>query len=162
MAIRVLTTMDGLNPDKDPTDDVVYRQRMARRDVVDPSETFKTEDVMVEYGEPNKGVQPSTTVKLRYAYDSPFVFATIKDNPSWANRARDLWQAVANDAIEKFFAVNGLRSKMAPKPEDTNRYNLMAEADRPIEFHEKTVARFQQLEAEQAENARSAEKRSVR
>lgn len=155
MAVNVVTTIDGRNPDKDPTDDVVYRQRMMRKEQVDPVEHFKTETLRVEYGEPHKDdkgrtVQPSSQITLRYAYDSPFIFVTIKDNPDWASRPRDLWQAIASDAIEKFFAVKGLQSKMAPKPEDSNRYNLMAEAGAVIEYDEKTIARFQEIEAKNA------------
>ncbi|MGH3511447.1 MAG: hypothetical protein ACRDRB_04135 [Pseudonocardiaceae bacterium] len=134
----------------DPDDDVVYRQRMARVAQDDAKETFKIEKVTVEYGEPDKGKPSMTTITLRYALDSPFVFAAIKDNPDWVNRARDLWYAVSRDAIEKFFALKGVQTKMAAKPEDSNRYNLMAEAGAPIEMAEETMAFLQEREAKNA------------
>jgi hypothetical protein len=150
MAIHVITTPDAA---KSPTDDVVYRQKMARANQVDATEEFKTETVEVEYGDPkrdDKGrvvSQPMTKIVLRYAYDSPFVFAVIRENPDWVNKARDLWQAVASDAIEKLFAVRGLQTKMAPKPEDTNRYNLMAEANAPIEHSARYTALRQAVDS---------------
>lgn len=152
MAIRVITQPDSVRgSQRDPREDVVWRQRQARaaQEKGDAVETFKTEEVEVEDGpEDEKGKRRFSKVILRFAYDSPYIFAVYKDNPDFARRSRQEWTTLATDAIEKFFALRNLRVKMAPKPEDTNRYNVMAETDTAIEWAEDTVKRLEQIHAE--------------
>lgn len=150
MAVHVITQMD-----RGTDDDVVTRQRREHQARVDATETFKNVTVKIEYG-PKKanGSRDRADVVLRYALDSCYIFAVYADNPDWADRDRDEWESGAKNAIEKFLAMKNLQVKMTPKPEDTNRYNVMCEAHKPIEVSEATKQRYL---ADQAQRERMAQ-----
>lgn len=125
--------------------DVVFRQKRALAARQDPTDTFKTESVEVEFGPKDEktGKRSRRAVTLRYAYNSTYLFAVYADNPGWVDVDRDEWEAGARNAIEKFCAVQNLQIKFGPRPEDSNRYNLMVEVARVIEYSEEAVAAMQ-------------------
>jgi len=61
-----------------------------------------------------------------------FIFAVFSDNPEAQTLDRDVWEAYARNAIEKFAAVHNANIIFGPRPEDTNRYNIMAECREAI------------------------------
>ena len=155
MAVHVITQMDSA---RNPEDDIVNRQRREHAARQDPKEEFKTETVMVEYGPKKAGGRDKSAVVLRYAWDSCYIFAVYADNPAWADRDRDEWEGSAKNAIEKFLAMRNLRIKMTPKPEDTNRYNVMCETATPIEVSEATKQRYAEEMARRAAMAQQMQR----
>ncbi len=155
MAVTVLAGLDRMSKD-----DAVYRQQVEHASRTDPKDTFKMVDIEIEYGPKLDGKRARDKLTLRYAYDSTYLFAVYGDNPAWGNRDRDEWDAGARNAIEKFCATNNLQIKFGPRPEDMNRYNLMAECGRVIEYAEHTVE-LMRLNAEVARRAREDNDRAI-
>jgi hypothetical protein len=131
-------------------EDMLARQKRAHARRVDEREEFQREEVTISTGPKNTAV----VVALRWprsAYiqetrddldnvvhrervwtGGRFVFAVYSDNPDWHKAARDEWEAGARNALEKFCAMRNLSIVQGPRPEDTNRYNVMVETREPI------------------------------
>lgn len=119
--ISVEKTWDDL-----PENDIVRRQKEARADVVEPTDTFATETVTIEVGDGMRDVV------IRYAIGSTYAFACYADNRPWQREQRALWQACAGDALERFCAIHNLTPAALPRQEDTNAYNMQIETRAPI------------------------------
>lgn len=141
MATHVITS--PANP-SNPASDRLYQMQMEHAARVDPTETFKTEQVKVKAG----------TVNLKYAWDSPYAFAVFADNAHFQEKDRAEWDAIAKDALEKFAAVKSRQIKFGPRPEDNNRYNHMIECDLPIDFKPETIEHFRKLREAHEEHER--------
>ena len=122
MAVTILNTVDDLR-----RDDIVTRQKAEIAQRVMPSDTYKTAVTPVKFGNGQR------SVTLRYPVDGTFVFATWADNPDWHAEDRQIWQAVAGDALDRFCATRGVQSIHPPREETINRYNLFVETRERIQ-----------------------------
>lgn len=145
--MEVLDRSDPRFPKGGPNveNDNLSRQQAMIRGRKDEKEIFKTETVPITFG-PKKEKQevilkwPSSAriiehrddldnvVKRERVYTGgKYIFAVYADNPHWQSVSRDEWQSAATNAIEKFAAMKGVSIVLGPRPEDMNRYNIMAE-----------------------------------
>ncbi len=133
-------------------DDTIARQRREHAMRVDPKERFKNEKVVVEDGPADsKGNRQRSEIVLRYAVDSPYVFAVYSENKAFHSRGDSEWQASARVALQKFAAMRDLQIKFGPRPEDGTPFNHMAELDKPIEVSDEAKAVFAQQAKERAQ-----------
>lgn len=152
MAMTVLDRNDPRFPKGGPDieDDALARQMRAHAARKDEREEFVKEVVTISTGPSNTAHK----VTLRYPRSARiiehkddlgniekrervwtngrYIFAVYADNEGWHKAARDEWGAGACNAIEKFAAVHNVSIIFGPRPEDTNRYNIMAECREAI------------------------------
>ncbi len=155
MAVHVITQ---LNDPSNPDSDIVVRQQQDAARRRDPSDEYKTVEVEIESGpkDAKNGRRARVGLMLKFPLDGTHVFAVYGDNPAFHSIDRDEWEAAARNAIEKFAGVRGLSITSGPKPENHNRYNMMAEVNKPIEQRAETLAMFEE-QRQQMEQRREAE-----
>lgn len=142
----------GLPMGKDPMADPVFRGQIAAKNRVDPTGTYFEEVVTVSSG-PRDARKPEK-IKLKVAFDEPFVFAVYKENPTFHDRDELEWDAAARNALEKFVAAGGHQLKNGPLHEHGARYNYFIELLRPVKWQPDTLARLKdQREAREAAQA---------
>ncbi len=152
MAMQIIDRSDPRFPhDMAIGDDQLARQRLLHARRVDEKEEFIKETVKISTGPKNIAVDvvlryprsaqiiehkddlDNVTKRERIWTNGRFIFAVYSDNEDWHKAARDEWEAGARNAIEKFAAVRGAAIISGPRPEDTNRYNIMAECREAIQ-----------------------------
>lgn len=102
-------------------DDIVLRWQAEAAEREQPSDTYKNVIVEVDVGAEQRDL------KLRYAAGSRFIFACFSDNPEWHRVPREIWQAMAGEALDKYCAMQGLSALDSAKQEVDNRFNFFVE-----------------------------------
>jgi hypothetical protein len=157
MAIQMIDRSDPRFPSDMPIgDDMLARQKLLHARRVDEREEFIKETVTVSTGIKGPGGRSTTAdIVVRYPRSAQiiehkddldnvvrreriwtngrFIFAVYNDNPAQHSMDRDVWEALARNAIEKFAAVHNANIIFGPRTEDTNRYNIMAECREAIQ-----------------------------
>jgi hypothetical protein len=152
MAFQVIDRSDPrFPPNKEIGADYLARQQMMHARRIDEKEEFVKETMTISTGP--KNTQAEVVVRFprsariiehkddldnvikreRIWTNGRFIFAVYSDNESWHKAARDEWEAGARNAIEKFAAVHNVSITVGPRPEDSNRYNIMAECREAIQ-----------------------------
>ncbi len=153
MAIQILDRNDPRFPQGGPDidNDRLARQKIEHARKVDEREEFVKETVTISTGPKNTAANvvvkyPRSAQIVEHKDDlgnverrervwtkGRFAFAVYSDNPDWHKAARDEWEAGAKNGLEKFAAMRGCEIIHGPRPEHTNRYNVMVEFREPIQ-----------------------------
>ncbi len=158
MAMQIIDRSDPRFPhDMQIGPDRLERQQVEHARKVDEREEFVKETMTVSTGAKGPGGK-SVTIDIVVRYprsarieeerddlgnvvnrkrvwtNGRFIFAVYNDNPDAHSLDREIWEAYARNAIEKFAAIhNNANIISGPRQEDTNRYNIMAETREAIQ-----------------------------